>query len=60
MFTTEAGAPLRSSNVRQRYWLDAVKACGLAGLRVHDLRHTAASLAVTSRANPKVVSSDRL
>ena len=26
----------------------------LAGLRVHDLRHTAASLAVNSGANPKV------
>jgi integrase len=55
VFTTEAGAPLRTSNFRQRYWLDAVKACGLAGLRVHDLRHTAASLAVTSGAKPKVV-----
>jgi integrase len=55
VFTTELGAPLRSSNFRQRYWLDAVKACGLAGLRVHDLRHKAASLAVNSGANPKVV-----
>ncbi len=55
VFTTESGAPLRSSNFRQRYWLDAVKACDLVGLRVHDLRHTAASLAVTSGANPKVV-----
>ena len=34
VFTTESGAPLRSSNFRQRYWLDAVKACGLAELRV--------------------------
>ena len=32
-----------------------MKACDLVGLRVHDLRHTAASLAVTSGANPKVV-----
>jgi len=55
VFTTESGAALRSSNFRQRYWLDAVKSCGLAGLRVHDLRHTAASLAVNSGANPKVV-----
>lgn len=46
---------MRSSNFRQRHWLDAVKTCGLAGLRVHDLRHTAASLAVNSGANPKVV-----
>jgi integrase len=55
VFTTEWWAPLRSSNFRQRYWLDAVKECGLAGLRVHDLRHTAASLAVNSGANPKAV-----
>jgi len=55
VFTTESGAPLRSSNFRQRFWLDAVKTCGLAGLRVHDLRHTAASLAVKSGATPKVV-----
>lgn len=55
VFTTPAGAPLRSSNFRQRVWLPAVAACGLEGLRVHDLRHTAASLAVKSGANPKVV-----
>jgi hypothetical protein len=46
---------LRSSNFRQRHWLAATKACDLVGLRVHDLRHTAASLAVMSGANPKVV-----
>src|SRR5262245_50896204 len=55
VFTTEAGALLRSSNFRRRYWLDATKACDLMGLRVHDLRHTAASLAVKSGTNPKVV-----
>lgn len=55
VFSTASGAPLRSSNFRQRVWLPAVKACGLEGLRVHDLRHTAASLAVKSGANPKVV-----
>ncbi|HEX6236757.1 MAG TPA: site-specific integrase [Acidimicrobiales bacterium] len=55
VFTTASGAPLRSSNFRQRVWLPAVEACGLEGLRVHDLRHTAASLAVKSGANPKVV-----
>jgi integrase len=55
VFTTSSGAPLRSSNFRQRIWLPATEACGLPGLRVHDLRHTAASLAVKSGANPKVV-----
>lgn len=55
MSSTASGSPLLSSNFRQRYWLDAVKTCGLAGLRVHDLRPTAASLAVKSGANPTVV-----
>jgi integrase len=55
VFTTVSGAPLRSSNFRQRYWMAAIKSCDLVGLRVHDLRHTAASLAVKSGANPKVV-----
>lgn len=55
VFTTSSGAPLRSSNFRQRIWLPATEACGLSGLRLHDLRHTAASLAVKSGANPKVV-----
>ncbi|HKA83715.1 MAG TPA: tyrosine-type recombinase/integrase [Acidimicrobiales bacterium] len=49
------GAPLRTSNFRQRYWLVAVRARGLAGLRVRDLRQSAVSLAVNSGANPKVV-----
>ena len=33
----------------------ACKAAGLEGLRPHDLRHTAASLAIQSGANVKVV-----
>ena len=33
----------------------ACKAAGLTGLRPHDLRHTAASLAIRSGANVKVV-----
>jgi integrase len=55
VFTTASDASLRSSNLQQRVWLPAMKSCGLDGLRVHDLRHTAASLAVKSGANPEVV-----
>jgi integrase len=55
VFTTSAGAPLRNTNFRRRHWDKAVKASGLDGLTPHDLRHTAASLAVGAGANVKAV-----
>jgi integrase len=42
---------------RNRYWLPAVAAAGLAPLRVHDLRHTTASLAIAAGADVKVLQS---
>jgi integrase len=60
VFTAPLGGPLRSANFRTRVWLPAVKAITdtypeLAGLRVHDLRHTAASLAISAGGNIKAV-----
>jgi integrase len=55
VFTTPSGAPLRNSNFRHQCWDRAVGRCGLSGLRVHDLRHTAASLSVAAGANVKAV-----
>jgi integrase len=55
VFTTSTGARLRNSNFHDHCWDTAVARCGLAGLRVHDLRHTAASLAVAAGANVKAV-----
>jgi integrase len=49
------GAPILHSNFRSRIWLPAVAKAGLEGLRIHDLRHTAASLAVAAGANVKAV-----
>ncbi|MGH9223791.1 MAG: tyrosine-type recombinase/integrase, partial [Acidimicrobiales bacterium] len=41
---------------RLNHWLRATRAAGLTGLRVHDLRHTAVSLAINlSNAHPKAV-----
>jgi integrase len=40
---------------RQRFWLPAIKAAGLDGLRIHDLRHTAVALWIAAGANPKEV-----
>ncbi|WP_375474813.1 tyrosine-type recombinase/integrase [uncultured Jatrophihabitans sp.] len=51
VFTTATGSPLRNRNAR-RAWFDAAAAeIGAAGLTQHELRHTAASLAVSAGAN---------
>ena len=55
MFRTSTGSPLLHGNFHRRVWLPTVKAAGMNGLRIHDLRHTAASLAVASGANIKAV-----
>jgi integrase len=56
VFTSPKGEPLRISNWRRRVWRPACEASGMPdGLRIHDLRHTAASLLVSAGANVKVV-----
>jgi len=47
------GAALDRTNLRQRVWLPAVREVGVDGLRFHDLRHTAATLAATTGAITK-------
>jgi integrase len=54
-FTTAAGTPLRSSNFRRAVWLPAIAAISQEGLRVHDLRHTCASLLIATDAHPHYV-----
>jgi integrase len=49
------GGALRVTLFRQRFWLPAIKAAGLDGLRIHDLRHTAVALWIAAGANPKEV-----
>src|SRR5207247_8595392 len=55
VFTAERGAILRQSNFRNRHWLPAVAAVGLDGLRFHDLRHVAGTLATVSGATIREV-----
>ena len=56
VFTMPGGGPLRASQWGERYFRPAVAATGLPeGLRVHDLRHTAASLAIRENASVKIV-----
>jgi integrase len=56
VFTSTQGAPLRNSNFRRQFWYTAVEQADLPqGLRIHDLRHTCASLLIAAGANPKAV-----
>jgi integrase len=55
VFAGPHGGALRVTLFRQRFWLPAVKAAGLDGLRIHDLRHTAVALWIAAGANPKEV-----
>lgn len=55
VFTTAAGAPLRNRNARRAWFNAAAEAIGETGLTPHELRHTAASLAVSAGANVKAV-----
>src|SRR5262249_1394268 len=50
------GGPLRESNWKRSVgWRAAKVAAGVPDVRVHDLRHTAASLWLAAGADPKVV-----
>jgi len=55
VFVAPEGGVLRNSNFRPRLFDPAARAAGLEGLTPHELRHTAASLAVAAGANVKVV-----
>jgi integrase len=55
LFPSPEGAPLRSGHWRRRVWSPAVARTGLGELTPHDLRHTAASLAISSGATVKHV-----
>lgn len=55
VFTTPRGDVMRNHNFRSRAFVPAAKKIGMPGLTPHDLRHTAASLAVQAGANVKAV-----
>jgi integrase len=55
VFATRRGRVLRNRNFRRDHFDHAATAAGLDGLTPHELRHTAASLAVSAGANVKAV-----
>src|SRR5215218_3722320 len=48
VFLSSQGKHLRRSNFNRRVWQPATRAAGVEGLRVHDLRHTAGTLAAAA------------
>jgi integrase len=47
VFTAPGGGPLRLTNFRRRVWVPALRSAGLLErFRIHDLRHTCASLLI--------------
>ena len=56
LFRSSRGHTLRNSNFRRRVWIPAVRDADVPdGLRIHDLRHTCASLLIAEGAHPKVI-----
>jgi integrase len=55
VFRNEDGSPI-SPNALSNHWKHVVKAAKVPKLRLHDLRHTHATLALAANVHPKVVS----
>ena len=55
VFTNETGAPVRGNNWRSRVWHPALKEAGLPPVRIHDLRHTCATLLIAQGAHAKAI-----
>ena len=53
VFTSSDGLPIDRNNFRTRIWVQATRGAGVTGLRFHDLRHTAGTLAAQTGASTK-------
>ncbi len=54
VFTTAIGTPLEPRNL-ERAFTEILSIAGLPHIRIHDLRHTAATLLLTQGVHPRVV-----
>ena len=55
VFVDRDGGPLRPENLRRRSFLPLLRAAGLPRVRLHDLRHSFATLNLLGGAHPRVV-----
>lgn len=55
VFTTDTGAPINPSNLRQRSLASLLNKAGLPHIRFHDLRHTCATILLSKGVHPKFV-----
>lgn len=56
LFTAPKGGPLRIANFRRRVWWSSLDAAGLPrSIRIHDMRHTCASLLIRQGVHPKAI-----
>ena len=55
MFCSPNGAPLDPANLRHRAFGPALRRAGLRNTRIHDLRHTFASLLINQGENLKYI-----
>lgn len=54
VFKSPQGQPLRNTNFRRQVWYRAVREAGLPdSLRIHDPRHSCASLLISQGAHPQ-------
>ena len=56
IFVTEVGRPVNVNSLVCKHFKPILKKAGLPNIRLYDLRHTAATLALTVGVSPKVVS----
>ena len=55
VFRTKNGTPLLNSNFKRSVFNSAIKKAGVPRITIHDLRHTAATNAISKGANPVLV-----
>lgn len=55
VFTDAEGTPLRRSNIRRRSFEPLLRLAGIPHIRLHDLRHTFATLALRANVHPLIV-----
>jgi integrase len=56
VFKSNLGGPIHESRLVGRHFKPMLRSAGLPNIRMYDLRHTAATLALSAGVSPKIVS----